>query len=337
MNINKNGTKMLISLVLFNILSWILLLMISNGSWKLISLGGLAYLFGIRHAFDTDHIAAIDNVTRKLRQENQKPVSVGLFFSLGHSSVVILLSIAMIISLRSVSSHLQFLEKTGGIIGTLVSAGFLTIIGIMNLFILISLYKIFRSHMENKSNPGMDKTANALLDKRGFFNKFFNFLYKKIDSSYKIYPIGFLFGLGFDTATEVAVLGISAELAKDSSMPLWGILIFPLLFTAGMTLMDSLDGLMMMKIYDWAAIDQIRKIFFNVIITGMSVLIALLVGGIEWLQIISTQMNINTSFFNFINALDFSKIGIIVVITMACTWLGAFIYYKKILFQMNSK
>jgi len=317
----------------FNIFAWMFLLSVSHLSLSLLSLGSLAYFFGLRHAFDADHIAAIDNVTRKLRQDGKKAVGVGLFFSFGHSSVVLLLSIGVVVSIRTISSHMHFLENIGSVLGTTVSALFLTVIGIINLFIFKDLYKIFKLHKNGKDidKKVIEEASEELLNKRGFFGRIFKTLYKKIDKSYKMYFIGFLFGLGFDTATEIAVLGISSALAKNSELPLWGILAFPLLFTAGMSLMDSLDGLVMMKIYDWAMVDALRKIFFNMVITGTSVFIALSIGGIEWLQVSSTQLNLDGTFFTFLNNLQFEVLGILVVVIMVLSWFIAFMYYKKYL------
>lgn len=305
---------------------------VSKFSLPLLSLGSLAYFFGLRHAFDADHIAAIDNVTRKLRQDNQKPVSVGLFFSLGHSTVVLLLSFAIIFAFRNFSTHIHFLESLGGIFGTVISASFLTLIGVINFFILRNLYQLFKLYRRGTDvRHRIDQISENLLNKRGFLSRFFRVAYKSIDKSYKMYPLGFLFGLGFDTATEVAILGISATVAKNSHLPIWGVLAFPVLFAAGMCLMDSLDGLIMMKIYDWAMMDAVRKVFFNMVITGTSVFVALAIGTIEWLQVLSTETKMNASFFNFLNNLDFSILGLGVVVIMLVSWLSAFVYYRRVL------
>lgn len=333
MDTTKKKTYYLITfLLLFNVAAWVFLFGVSKFSLPLLSLGSLAYFFGLRHAFDADHIAAIDNVTRKLRQDGKKPVAVGLFFSLGHSSVVLLLSLAIIIAFRRFSTHIHFLENIGGILGTVVSASFLTLIGIINFFILKNLYKMFKLYRHSEdAQERIEQLSENLLNKRGFLGRFFRFAYRSIDSSYKMYPLGFLFGLGFDTATEVAILGISATVAKDSQLPIWGILAFPMLFAAGMSLMDSLDGLIMMKVYDWAMMDAVRKVFFNMVITGTSVFVALAIGTIEWLQVVSIEAKESLSFFSFLNNLDFSVLGVVVVIVMLLSWLSAFVYYRKVL------
>ncbi|MCL5674827.1 MAG: HoxN/HupN/NixA family nickel/cobalt transporter [Candidatus Omnitrophica bacterium] len=291
-------------------------------------LGAVAYFFGIKHAFDADHIAAIDNVTRKLRQDEKKSVGVGLSFSLGHSTVVLLMSAVVIIFLRSSSSHMNFLKGMGGMIGTTVSALFLTLIGILNLIVLKNLYKIAKDYRQGKIEH---HSIDELLNKRGLMNRFFGLLYKKIDKSWKMYPVGFLFGLGFDTASEIAILGISAAISVKSHLSIWSIMIFPLLFTAGMSMMDSLDGLAMMKVYDWAMSDALRKLFFNIFITGASVFIALFIGAIEWLQVVSIELDLNGHFFVFLKNLNFGKLGIGIIGIMLISWLVAFFYYRKIL------
>lgn len=332
MTTKLRSIMMLAFVLVFNLVAWGAFFYLVKLSPVLSSLGLLAYFFGLKHAFDADHIAAIDNVTRKLRQDNQKPVGVGLFFSLGHSTVVILLSFGLIIAARAIQTHMDFLKNFGSIFGTTVSALFLTIIGILNLIVVKSLYDLSKDYQKgNIKHADIDN----LLAKRGLMGRFFSFLYKKINKSYQMYPIGFLFGLGFDTATEVAVLGISAALAKNSHLPIWSILVFPFLFTAGMSLMDSLDGLAMMKVYDWAANDVIRKLFFNIFVTGASVFVALFVGIIEWIQVLSTELNLTSPFFVFVQNIPSSKLGLGVVTVLILSWLGAYIYYKKAYAKMN--
>jgi high-affinity nickel-transport protein len=332
MSFKSRTVSMFIFIAMFNLVAWGAFFYLVKLSPVLSSLGLLAYFFGLKHAFDADHIAAIDNVTRKLRQDNQKPIGVGLFFSLGHSTVVILLSFGIIVAARAIQTHMDFLKNVGSIFGTTVSALFLTIIGILNLIVVKSLYDLSKEYQ--KGNIKHEEIDN-LLAKRGLMGRFFSFLYKKINKSYQMYPIGFLFGLGFDTATEVAVLGISAALAKNSHLPVWGILVFPLLFTAGMSLMDSLDGLAMMKVYDWAMNDVIRKLFFNIFVTGASVFVALFVGTIEWIQVVSSEFNLTSPFFVFVQNIPFSKLGLGIVAILILSWAGAYIYYKKALVKIK--
>jgi high-affinity nickel-transport protein len=314
-----------------NIAAWGTLYDLKTIDAAVLGIGILAYFFGLRHAFDADHIAAIDNVTRKLRQDGQRPTGVGLFFSLGHSTIVILLSLAIVIGVRKTETHLKFLEHFGNIFGTAISAGFLTLIGVVNFFIFLQLWDAFvRSRKGNKGISTQGDIQN-LLEQRGFLTRIFGFAYKKIKRSWQMYFVGFLFGLGFDTASEVAILGISAVMAQNNGLPLWGVMVFPLLFTAGMSFMDTADGIAMMKIYDWAMIDGVRKLFFNTIITGLSVLIALVVGGIEWLQLLSMQLKWGGTFWNFLQKLNFGALGGIIVFLMLLTWGGAWIYYQKVL------
>ncbi len=333
MSLKLRTTALFVFVVLFNLVAWGAFFYVVRLNPILSSLGLMAYFFGLKHAFDADHIAAIDNVVRKLRQDDQKPVGVGLFFSLGHSTIVILLSLGLIIAARSIQTHMDFLKNFGNIFGTIVSALFLTIIGILNLFVVKSLWDLSK---EYKKGHIKHEEIDQLLVKRGLMGRFFGFLYKKIHKSYQMYPVGFLFGLGFDTATEVAVLGISAALAHNSSLPIWSILVFPILFTAGMSLMDSLDGLAMMKVYDWAMNDIVRKLFFNIFVTGASVIVALFVGTIEWIQVVSTELNLTQPFFVFIQNIPFSELGLGIVGVLILSWVGAYIYYKKALVKIKA-
>ncbi len=330
-SLKKRLVALFAILGIFNAVVWFLMVKMSILDSTLIGIGALAYFFGLRHAFDADHIAAIDNVTRKLRQEEKRPVGVGFFFSLGHSTVVILLSLALVFAIRDVKGQMGFLEQWGGIVGTIVSASFLTAIGLMNFVIFKRLRHIFIESKNGSKSEDVNKGIEELLNKRGFFSNIFRFLFKNIDKSWKMYPIGFLFGLGFDTATEVAILGISATMAQNGKMPVWEIMIFPFLFTAGMSLMDSLDGVAMLKAYDWAMVDGMRKLFFNMTITGMSVLVALIIGFIEWVQVVGLQLNLGGPFWDGIENLDFGVLGVIVVALMISTWVIAYLYYKKAL------
>ncbi len=331
--LSKRRLKILfVILIVFNVAVWLSLIGLSiiDADIGLLGIGALAYFFGLRHAFDADHIAAIDNVTRKLRQSGQKPVGVGFFFSMGHSTVVILLSLGLVLLVKTTKATKNSLfTHWGGLIGTIVSAGFLTLIGLLNLIIFYKLWQVFKNYRHNGVID--DEHIENLLNKRGLISRTLRFFYKHINHSWQMYPVGFLFGLGFDTATEVAVLGISAAMAQSGHLPLWVIMIFPLLFTAGMSLMDTSDGVVMLKAYDWAMVDPIRKVFFNMTITGASVVVALLVGTIEWIEVLSSQLNLSGSFFKFLDALDFAVLGLIVVSFMLVMWLLAYIYYRKVL------
>ncbi|WP_459895198.1 HoxN/HupN/NixA family nickel/cobalt transporter [Hydrogenobaculum acidophilum] len=327
---SKKAKLMLLGLVGFNGLIWSLFAVNFYNVPGLLAIGGMAYLFGLRHAFDADHIAAIDNVTRKLVQDQKDASSVGFFFSFGHSSVVIGLSLALVFATKAVKESIPTLQSVGNVVGTLISAFFLILIGVLNIFIFKALYDIYKMYKESSSEyqEELNKTFQELLNKRGFMGRVFSFLYNKIDTPYKMYIVGFLFGLGFDTATEIAILGISVALAK-TNMNIWGILLFPLLFTAGMTLMDSFDSLIMNNIYFWTNNDPLRRLSFNLVITGASVFIALFIGTLELLQILTQELMPKAYFTAFINGIPLGKVGIFIVLFMIFTFLGAFIFYGK--------
>lgn len=212
----------------------------------------------------------------------------------------------------------------------MVSALFLTLIGLINLRILIHLLRALRRTRADAADADHARTE-ALLAQRGFMSRLFRRLYGRIHASWQMYPIGFLFGLGFDTATEIAILGLSASLAQHGDMSLWGVMVFPLLFTAGMSLMDTLDGLVMLRIYDWAMSDVLRKLLFNTAVTGMGVVVALLVGGIEWLQLLASELGWNTGIWGALENLDFSALGLMITALIVLTWGGAALYYRRAL------
>ncbi len=317
---------------LLNLLAWLALWGLAGAaSASVISVGALAWFLGLRHAFDADHIAAIDNVTRKLRQDGKRSVTTGLFFALGHSTIVILLSFAIALEVSSHAGRHDLPKFWGGLAGTLISAGFLTLIGIVNLVIFVQLWGAFDAYRaRGRAQVEVDQQIAALLDRRGLAARLFRFLYRRIDAGWKMYFVGLLFGLGFDTATEVALLGISATAAASHTLPFWGIMVFPLMFTAGMTLMDALDGAFMMQLYDWAFADGLKKLFFNTAITGLTVLVAFLIGGIEWLQVLSTELQLSGRFWTAINNLDFAQMGAIVVALITLAWLIAWRRYRRL-------
>jgi high-affinity nickel-transport protein len=312
-------------LVTFNIIVWALTLTLSTKYAFVLATGVTAYTFGLRHAVDADHIAAIDNVTRKLMQENKKPVAVGLFFSLGHSTIVVALSVLIAIVGAALQNNFDDLKNVGSIVGTGVSALFLFVIGIINLLVLIDIFKMFRRVTRGGSYN--EETLEDFLNQRGMMNRFFRPLMKAIDSSWKMYPLGVLFGLGFDTATEVGLLGISASTA-GSGTPVYVVLLFPLLFMAGMTLIDTTDSILMLGAYGWAFVKPIRKLFYNLNITLVSVLIALVVGGIEALSIVAQEFNLEGGFWDFVGNLDFEIIGYIIIGIFIVSWLTSTIVYK---------
>ena len=287
----------------------------------------LAYSFGLRHAVDADHIAAIDNVTRKLMQEGKRPVSVGFFFSLGHSTIVILASVAIAATATAFKSQIDGLHTIGGVIGTLVSALFLLAIAAMNIVILVGVYRTF---LRVKGGaPYVDDDLNALLAGRGLFARLFRPMFGLIRSSWHMYPLGFLFGLGFDTATEVGLLGISAAQASQG-MSAWSILVFPALFTAGMSLIDTTDSILMLGAYGWAFVKPIRKLYYNMTITLVSVVVAVLVGGIEALGLIQDQLNLTGTFWDGIGSLNdnFGTIGYLIIGIFVLSWIVSAIIYR---------
>src|ERR1700678_708208 len=261
-----------------NILIWLWAFAAFAGRPLLLGTALLAYTFGLRHAVDADHISAIDNVTRKLMQSGKKPVSVGFFFSLGHSTIVIALSAAIAFAAAVVHASLPGLESIGGVIGTSISALFLYAIAAINIVVLVQVYRAFRRvrHGEAYADAAGDDAAT---NGGGLWCRLFAPFMKMIGSSWHMYPLGVLFGLGFDTATEVGILGIAA-LEAGKGLPVYTIMVFPLLFTAGMCLLDTTDGVLMLGAYGWAFVKPVRKLYYNLTITLVSVLIAVLVGTI---------------------------------------------------------
>ncbi|MDQ6644097.1 MAG: HoxN/HupN/NixA family nickel/cobalt transporter [Chloroflexota bacterium] len=313
-------------LVSFNVLAWLLALVAFASSPKLLLLALTAYTFGLRHAFDADHISAIDNVTRKLMQEKKRPVAVGFFFSLGHSTVVVLLTVLIAIAAVAVKNF-NYLKTIGGLVGTSVSALFLFLIAIINIVILVDIYKTFRE--VRNGGEYNDQTLDESLNKRGLMGRFFRPLLRVTDRSWKMYPMGFLFGLGFDTATEVGLLGIAATSVSDG-VPIAAILIFPMLFTAGMSLFDTTDGILMLGAYGWAFVKPMRKLYYNFNITLVSVIVALVVGSLEALNILAQELNLSGPVWDQIGNLNsnFGFLGVIIVLLFIASWAISTIIYK---------
>ncbi len=238
----------------------------------------LAYTFGLRHAVDADHISAIDNVTRKLMQEGKRPIGVGFFFSLGHSTVVIALTLAIVLGAGAVRDRLPSFEGVGNVVGTGISAAFLFIIAAVNAFVLVDLVRNLRN--VRSGGTYAEASLNESLERRGLLGRLLKPVLRLVRSSRDMYFVGLLFGLGFDTATEVGLLGIAA-IEAGKGLPIWTILLFPALFTAGMSLIDTSDGILMLGAYGWAFLNPARKLYYNVAVTSASVLTAVLVGGVE--------------------------------------------------------
>ena len=302
----------------------LLILALKSGAGALIGLGtGLtAYSFGLRHAFDADHISAIDNTTRKLLQEGKRPVSVGFFFSLGHSTVVLALSAAIALSAHAVSgagTNNSQLKNIGGYIGTSVSALFLFAIGLINLVILLGIVRVFK---QMKRGEFDQESLENHLQSRGLMNRLFSGITKSVHSSWQMYPVGLLFGLGFDTATEVGLLALSAG-AAAGGLPWYATLSLPILFAAGMSLMDTADGAFMSVAYGWAFTNPVRKVFYNLSITGLSVAVALLIGTVEVLSMAAHYFQLDTGFWGVVSGLNLNTLGYFVAGLFVITWVGA--------------
>ena len=310
-----------------NVLAWLWALIAFHDYPALVGTAFLAYAFGLRHAVDADHIAAIDNVTRKLMQEGKRPVSVGLFFSLGHSTVVVLASAAIALAASTLQDRFEALKLVGGTIGTSISATFLFVIAAANFMILRSVYRTFRD--VRRGGTFVEEDVDRLLAQRGFLGRLFGPLFRIVSRSWHMYPLGVLFGLGFDTATEIGVLGISAAEASKG-LPIWSIMVFPALFTAGMSLIDTSDGVLMLGAYGWAFTTPIRKLYYNLTITFVSVLVAVLIGGIEALGLIADRLNLDGPFWLFVGALNdhFGSLGYLIIAIFVASWLISVAVYR---------
>ena len=305
-----------------------LLLLYGLDNPAFLGLGGLAYTFGLRHAFDADHISAIDNTTRKLLQEGKKPVGVGFFFSLGHSTVVFLIAVLLGFAVKSivdgVVSNSGELRSIGGMVGTSVSGVFLVLIGVLNLLILLDIVRVYRRMQGGEYDR--DSLQQELVG-GGLMTRLFGRLFRLIGSSWQLYPVGFLFGLGFDTASEVALLAISAG-AAAKGLPFLAVVSLPLIFAAGMSLMDTTDGAFMSKAYAWAFSNPIRRVFYNLTVTSLSVFVALFVGLVELLQIAVRTADLKGGPFDAIAGLDFGVLGFVIVAAFVVTWAVAFTIFK---------
>jgi nickel/cobalt transporter (NiCoT) family protein len=314
-------------LVALNVAAWGLALALSWHYPATLSLCFLAYGFGLRHAVDADHIAAIDNVTRKLMQDNKRPVTVGFFFSLGHSSVVILMCFMVVLGTDWVKTHFPEFQEVGSIIGTSISAAFLLTIAAINFIVFLEVYRAFRAAREG--NGYSQDALQELLNGRGLLARILRPLFKFVSKSWHMFPIGFLFGLGFDTATEIALLGIAATQATQQ-VPIWSIMVFPLLFTAGMSLIDTTDGVVMIGAYGWAFVKPMRKLFYNMTITFVSFLIALVIGGLEALGIIARKLELHGGIWSFVNVFSDNSgvLGYFIIGLLVVSWLAAMIFYR---------
>ena len=314
-------------LVLFNVGAWVWAFMAFAHSPALLGTAFLAYIFGLRHAVDADHIAAIDNVVRKLMQNGQRPISVGFFFSLGHSTIVILASAALAAAIGLSQDRLESLKNIGGVLGTAISAFFLVGIGLANLFVLKSIWRAFRR--EQRGETSTPEELDGLLWDRGFLSRIFKPILNGVSKSGHMYLVGFLFGLGFDTATEIGLLGIAASQAAQGSSFVTT-MVFPILFTAGMSLVDTTDSVLMTGVYGWAFIHPLRKLWYNLTLTSLSVLVALLIGSIEGLGLIADKLNLHNGIFGVVESLndDLTNFGFVVVGVFVMGWLLSIFVYR---------
>ncbi|HEV2390152.1 MAG TPA: HoxN/HupN/NixA family nickel/cobalt transporter [Nitrososphaerales archaeon] len=291
----------------------------------LAGLGLVSYVLGLRHAVDADHIAAIDNTTRKLLQENKRPLTVGTWFSLGHSTVVVGLILLFVFAAREIGSSLPALRADGSVVGTLVSGSFLWIIGLVNVVIVVGIYRVFKSMKEGK----LDRAElDGLMEKRGFMNRFFHGLFNVVNEPWQTYPVGVLFGLGFDTASEVALVAISVGAGVSANIPLYYILVLPLMFTCGMVLIDTADGVVMRMAYGWAFLNPLRKVYYNLTVTVISVLVAWMIGSVELLQVLSAELNLGGGFWLWLDRLDFETLGYAIVAVFVASWAISMSYWK---------
>jgi nickel/cobalt transporter (NiCoT) family protein len=321
---------MALTIIGLHVLGWAMLAAALRGHYHInktelfgVGTGVLAYTLGVRHAFDADHIAAIDNTTRKLINDGTRPLSVGFFFSLGHSSVVFALAVLLNFGIRGLDGQLKngssTLQHTTNIVGTSVSGLFLYLIAALNIVVLVGIVKVFKDMRAGKFD---DAELERQLNNRGFMNRFLGGYARRIDSPWKMYPIGFLFGLGFDTATEVALL-VLAGTAVVGGLPFYAILSLPILFAAGMSLFDTIDGCFMNFAYDWAFARPIRKVYYNLTITGLSIFVALCIGTIELVGLLAQDSHLGGPVWSFIERFNINTAGFFIVGLFVLTWAAA--------------
>ena len=336
----KRGATIIYALIISATAFGLVATFIIGRTWGIfIGLGILAYTLGLRHGVDADHICAIDNTTRKLLQDGQKPYTVGTWFSLGHSTIVMGMLFGLVVAARFIISAYPTFQADGAIGGTIISAGFLYIIAFINLLIFWEVYLIFKQlRAGTLDNERLEKQLNS----RGFMNRYFNWLFKFVNKPWQIYPVGVLFGLGFDTATEVTLIAITVTVGTASAgFPLWAVLILPFMFTCGMVLTDTSDGISMRYAYGWAFAKPIRKVFYNLTLTLISVMVAFIIGTIELLGVIASELNLTGGPFGFWNTMNWLNnsagpagidvwgwVGIGIVTLFIVTWLVAMLVYR---------
>lgn len=317
---------MYVALALINIITWTWAWVVLRASPALIGTAFIAYSFGLRHAMDADHIAAIDNVTRKLMNDGKRPVTVGFFFAFGHSLTVVFGAVAVAFTTKAVAHHFDAFKETGEALGTLISATFLIMIGAMNIVVLAGLFRAFGRMRRGQRHDGDLRLTQF---EGNFLARLFKPLFRLVRSSWLMLPLGILFGLGFETATEMALFGTSAAQAS-AGFSIWTILVFPCLFAAGMVTIDTTDGILMLGAYGWAFVKPLRKLYYNLTITLISTLVALMIGGIEALGLLSDQLSLTGSFWQAIGRLNdnFGLLGYGIVAVFVIGWLVSALLYR---------
>jgi high-affinity nickel-transport protein len=310
-----------------NVAAWAWALLMFRDHPVLLGTCVLAYGFGLRHAVDADHIAAIDNVTRKLMQDGKQPVTSGLFFSLGHSTVVILATVGVALTAAAFQEQLEEFRAVGSMIGVSVSSAFLLIIAAINVVILVNVYSVFQRVKNGGSFVPGD--LDLTLAQGGLLARIFQRLFRVIRKSWHMYPLGFLFGLGFDTATEIGLLAIAAA-QGSSGLPIWSILVFPALFTAGMTLVDTTDSVLMTRAYGWAFVKPVRKLYYNLTITFASVVVAVLIGGVQALNLIASKFGLSGGLWDAVGDLNevFGALGFYIIGIFILCWVVSMLVYR---------
>lgn len=314
-------------LIAANIGAWIWAIAAFHNRPVLLGTALLAYSFGLRHAVDADHIAAIDNVTRKLMQEGKRPVTVGFFFSIGHSLVLLIGTAIIAVTVMGLQKGFDQFNDIAGVVSTVVSGSFLLIMAILNLAVARSVYKTYK-HVR-RGGAYDDDSFNILMNSRGLIARILRPLFKLVDQAWQMLPVGFLFGLGFDTVTEVSLLTVAGTEASHG-MPVWSILAFPALFSAGMSLIDTTDGILMLGAYGWAFVKPIRKLYYNLTITIVSAVVAIVIGGIETLGLIAGEFNLQGWFWQRMNDLNdnFGLLGYGIIGVFAAAWIISFVVYR---------
>ncbi len=310
--------------------AFLLLLVAARNYALLLPLGVLSYTLGLRHGVDADHISAIDNTTRKLLQDGERPLTVGTWFSLGHSTIVIGMIVALVLAFNSVTGARDAFTSFGSLAGTIISGAFLWLIGLINLVIVIEIYRIFRDLRGGRLS---ESQLEDQLSRRGFMNRYFGGLFRIVRRPWQIYPVGVLFGLGFDTASEVLVIVVTLGLTQGvAQVPVWTALLMPFLFTCGMVAVDTTDGIAMRYAYGWAFLKPIRKVYYNLTVTIISVLVAFLIGGLEVLMVVATELRLHGPFWDQLGALNgetaWQYVGFGIIALFLVTWAVAMAIYR---------